>query len=273
MLQSYDLLMLLVLGAATAFGAWKGLAWQVASLASIFLSYVLAVKFRGPVAAAIDAQPPWNMFLAMLILYVGASLVIWILFRFVRKSIDRLRLKEFDRQIGALVGLAKGVLLCVIITLFAVTLTGDQRRQAIVNSNSGYYIAVLLDRSHAIMPPEVHEVLAPYIHKLDERLDSSRYAHDHGAAATTSGQSPLPSLGGPLFGQPSADPQSTGTWNPNSSGGNSGGLLWPPPPASIPSGGSTDSQGPLDRLRDWGQDQLRNQARQQLDQLLPPPSR
>jgi membrane protein required for colicin V production len=89
----------------------------------------------------------------------------------VSRFIDRLRLKEFDRQIGALFGFTKGILLCVIITLFAVALLGDTQRKAIVRSRSGYYIAHLLDRSQLVMPREISDVLQPYIHSLDERLD------------------------------------------------------------------------------------------------------
>lgn len=166
-MEIYDVIMLVVIAAATIFGAFKGLAWQVASLASIFVSYYLACRFRAPVAEMISAAEPWNTFLAMLLIYVASSLLIWMAFRFVAEMIDRIKLKEFDRQIGALVGLAKGVLLCVIITLFGVTLLGEQQRQTIVHSRSGYYIARLLDNAHGVMPSEVHKVLHPYIHKLD----------------------------------------------------------------------------------------------------------
>ncbi|MGB1707347.1 MAG: CvpA family protein, partial [Rubripirellula sp.] len=57
----------------------------------------------------------------------------------VRGSIDRMKLKEFDRQIGALFGLAKGALYCTLITLFAVTLSGERIREAVVQSKSGNY--------------------------------------------------------------------------------------------------------------------------------------
>lgn len=179
-MQPYDLFMLIVLIAATVFGAWKGLAWQLASMGSIFLSYFVAHTFREQVASLIDASPPWNKFLAMLILFLATSLAVWLSFRFVSQAIDRVKLKEFDRQIGALLGIAKGVMLCVIITLFAVTLLGDAQRQQIIGSRSGYYIAVLLDRSHAIMPPEVHDVLEPYIHSLDDRLEDDQRFFSHG---------------------------------------------------------------------------------------------
>ena len=172
-IETYDIVMLAVLLAATAFGAWKGLAWQLASLAAIFASYVVAYQFRHIFAEWIPVPAPWSIFLAMLLLYVLTSLGIWIIFQWVAKYIDRLKLKEFDRQIGALLGLAKGAILCVIITLFAVTLLGDQQRESIVNSRSGYYIAVLLNRSRGLMPEEIHEVLGPYLHALDDQLNQS----------------------------------------------------------------------------------------------------
>ena len=169
-MDTYDLIMLLVLAAATVFGARKGLAWQVASVSSIVASYFIALRFREPVAAAINADPPWNTFLAMLIVYLSASAAIWLAFRFVSEFINRVKLKEFDHHAGAALGFCRGILWCVVITLFAVTLLGEAQRQKIVQSRSGHYIALLLDRSEAVMPAELHDVLAPYLRTLDVRL-------------------------------------------------------------------------------------------------------
>ena len=173
-METYDIIMLVVLVAATAFGAWKGLAWQVASLAAIVASYYVAYRFRDQVATHIHTTPPWNVFLAMLLLYVGTSFAIWVAIRLVSKFIDRLKLKEFDRQIGAIFGLAQGVLLCVIVTLFAMTLANENQRQAIIRSRSGYYIAVLLDKSDPLLPAEMRDVLHPYLTQLDEKIP-----HEH----------------------------------------------------------------------------------------------
>jgi membrane protein required for colicin V production len=173
--------MILVLALATLFGAWKGLAWQIASVSSIFASYFVAYQLRGTVAGMIDAAPPWNMFLAMLILYLATSLAIWMAFRFISELIERVKLKEFDHHAGAALGFCRGILWCVVITLFAVTLLGEQRREQIIQSRSGYYIALLLDKSHAIMPDEVHNVIGPYVHRLDARLhDDHQFSRLHG---------------------------------------------------------------------------------------------
>jgi membrane protein required for colicin V production len=155
-------------------GAWKGLAWQVASLASVVLSYVAAMMFRQPVAGFLSKQvelvPPLDTGLAMLILFLGTSLVVWVGFNLVSESIQKLKLKEFDRQVGALLGLAKGVLLCTVITLIAVTIVSDQQRQQIYNSRSGYYISVLLRKVQPILPPEVQSRLQPYEENLQKNV-------------------------------------------------------------------------------------------------------
>lgn len=172
MLQGYDLFMLIVLAAAIAWGAWKGFAWQMASLASVVLSYLVALNFRQPVAAilsrSIEIKPPLDIFLAMLILFLGTSLVVWVVFNLVSEGIDKFKLKEFDHQVGAIFGLAKGILLCVIISLFVVTLASEEQRQAVFQSRSGYYIARLLDKADAVMPGELHQVIDPFVKKLEE---------------------------------------------------------------------------------------------------------
>jgi len=172
--ETYDIIMLVILVGTALFGAVKGFAWQLASIASIVISYVVAFNFREPLSQSIQAEPPWNRFLAMLILFVGTSLVIWVAFRMVSNTIDRLRLKEFDRQIGALFGLAKGGLYCILVTLFGVTLFGDGVREKIVVSRSGHYIASVLDRSEAFIPEELHEVVRPYLERFDKRFNNGQ---------------------------------------------------------------------------------------------------
>lgn len=168
-MQPYDIFMLLVLVAAAAFGAYKGLAWQIASVGSIVLSYLVALTFSDRLAPILSKQDPWNKFLAMAILYMATTLAVWIAFRAVKNAIDRVQLKEFDRQIGGLVGAAKGVLFCVAITFFAVTLS-DDGRELVLASKSGNYIARFIQKADPIMPQEVHKVLDPYLDQLESKL-------------------------------------------------------------------------------------------------------
>lgn len=174
-MQAYDLIMLIVLAMATIFGAIKGFAWQVASIASVIVSYIVAYRFRFDVAEMIHAQPPWNLFLAMLILYVGTSFVIWVAFRLFSGMIDRVRLKEFDRHLGAGFGLLKGTIYCLLITMFAMSLLGKNQRAAICQSRSGYYISVALDRGVGVLPKEIHDVVGPYLASLDNKLKDAQH--------------------------------------------------------------------------------------------------
>jgi membrane protein required for colicin V production len=183
--------MLIVIGMATIFGAIKGFAWQVASLASILVSYAVSYRFRFEVAEMIQAKPPWNQFLAMLILYVGTSFVIWVGFRLLSGMIDRVRLKEFDRHLGAAFGLAKGLIFCLLITMFAMSLLGPNQQAAICQSRSGYYIASALDRGAGILPKEIHDVVGPYLANLDDKLKNGQQGASNQVA--TGGENLWPS--------------------------------------------------------------------------------
>lgn len=171
-LQTYDIFMLAVIILTALFGAWKGMAWQLASLGSLVVSFLVAVQFSGELAPYLSEQEPWNRFVAMLILYAATSAAVWLVFRVVASLIDRVQLREFDRQMGALFGLAKGLLLCVVITFFAVTLS-EAARQAVLQTRSGYYIALLIQHATPVMPEEIRNVLGKYIDELDRRLDPS----------------------------------------------------------------------------------------------------
>jgi membrane protein required for colicin V production len=195
-MQTYDVLMLLVLAAATMFGFWKGMAWQIASLASLVVSYVAALRFSAQLAPVFGDHAPLNRFVAMLAIYVGVSFVIWMLFRLVSGIIDQVRLESFDRQLGAMFGLAKGVLLCVAITFFAVTLLPQPQGEAIVASQSGRYIVALLDKSHSVFPTEIHQVIDPYLNKIEEKLNPAFQQHGQ---AQPAGWPPVPT---PLPTQP-----------------------------------------------------------------------
>jgi membrane protein required for colicin V production len=169
-IQPYDIVMLVVLLGAALWGAWKGLVWQVAALAALLVSAAVAIHFSTPLAPYFSSAEPWNRFFAMLVLYVLTSLAIWLVFRMVSGIVNRVKLREFDRQMGALFGLAKGVLFCVVITFFAVTLS-ESVRQMVLKSYSGYAIARITQKANPILPEDVRAVIGKYIDELDQKLD------------------------------------------------------------------------------------------------------
>jgi len=170
-LQPYDLAMLAVLALSTLFGAWKGMAWQLAALVGLAAGIVVALQFCEPLAAQIDVEPPWDRAIAMLLLYLVTSLTVRLVFHLLGGVIDRLQLKEFDRHLGAVFGAVKGVAWCVVITFFAVILS-NAARERILGTHSGYYATVLLHRAIPLLPPEIRDKLGRYIEQYDRRIDS-----------------------------------------------------------------------------------------------------
>jgi membrane protein required for colicin V production len=92
----------------------------------------------------------------------------------VSSSIDKIRLKEFDRQLGAGFGLIKGAAMCCVVTMFAMTLLGPNQKTAIARSRSGQYISQALTHAGSIMPAEVKEVIGPYIANVERELEQGR---------------------------------------------------------------------------------------------------
>lgn len=166
----YDIVMIIIFLGSIWFGFWKGLSWQVASVASIFLSYFVAVTFPDAIAPYISAEPPFNRFAAMLILFIGTSLVIWTIFGSISKSIKKMELKGFDRQAGAILGAFKGALLCMVVTMFAVSLLGDRARDSIHQSKAGHYVVVGIDQLSAIAPEGLAEFIHPHVEEFREKI-------------------------------------------------------------------------------------------------------
>jgi membrane protein required for colicin V production len=187
-IQPYDIFMILVIVGAAAFGFRKGMAWQLASLASLIVSAVVAVRFYPLLPLEISSDPQWNRYIVMLILYLGTSLAVWLAFRLVSGIIDRVKLQGFDHQVGGVFGLAKGILWCLVITFFAVTLS-EWARQAILKTYSGRYIAVLLEKGTPLLPDDVRNVLGTYIQELEGKL-----ATDGPPSPSLSPESTLPEV-------------------------------------------------------------------------------
>ena len=166
----YDIVMIIIFLGSIWFGFWKGLSWQIASLASIFLSYFVAVTFPDAIAQYISAEPPFNRFAAMLILFIGTSLVVWTIFGSISKSIKKMELKGFDRQAGAILGAFKGAVLCMVVTMFAVSLLGESARDSIHRSKTGFYVVRGIDELSGIAPNELAQFIHPYIEDFRENI-------------------------------------------------------------------------------------------------------
>lgn len=176
----YDLLMLGVLIFATARGAAKGIVWQLATIAALVLCFAFSESLSLAVAPLITVKPPLNRWIAMFALYLVFSFASFAAARNLREWIEKAKFVEYDRHLGGLFGLIKGGVFCLFVTFFAVTLSKSARAY-IFDSYSGYAAAVVMDQLHPVMPDGLHNVLEPYIHRLDRpgRNGHIADAHDH----------------------------------------------------------------------------------------------
>ena len=187
-MESYDVVMFVIVGIMILVGAWKGLAWQIAIVASIIVSFWVAISFEKSLAdllTVIDA--PWNSYIAMILLYLGTSLGIWFLFACSARFIEKLELKGFDRQMGAIIGVVNGILVCCVLTLFASMGGNEKLDSSLTRSKSAPYINHVLNQIRPLIPEKYSETVNPHFDHLQEILDREPMAEveEQGSVSVT----------------------------------------------------------------------------------------
>ncbi len=162
----YDLLTLVILMYAMFRGAMKGIVWQLATIAALLMCFFFSGSLSAAVAPFIRVEPPLNQWIAMFILYLGFSFVSFGVARMLHEMIESMRIEALDRHLGAILGLVKGGMFSLFLTFFLVTLS-HTARDTIINSESGYVAAVVIDRLDPVIPGDLHALLEPYIRRLD----------------------------------------------------------------------------------------------------------
>ena len=244
--EGYDLVMIGLLAVTALLGYFKGMVWQLAWIAGIVASSFVALRFAAPLAPYFGQQAPWNRYIAMLALYAGTSLVVWLVFRMIAGAINAVHLSAFDHQLGLLLGLAKGALLCVVITFFSVTLAPAYRHQ-IVASYCGRFVADLIVRADTYLPKEIHDTVDPFVKQFerqfaqpgDGRADAPGGLPGFGQSASASPAGQELSLQSLIQGVSSA-----AAWAGAEQGGvqQAGGTLPPGSAWFVPRGGQPQSQ-------------------------------
>lgn len=173
----YDIAVLGVLVYFMAKGASRGLVWQFATIAGLVLCFMFAETFSGIVGPHITIAAPYNEWATMFGAYLFFSFIAFGAARMLTKGIENAGLKEYNAHLGAILGLAKGAVICLILTFFLATLNATH--EVIRNSKSGYYAALTMQKIHPIMPEKLHDALNKYIHSLDNLPGVGPIEHDH----------------------------------------------------------------------------------------------
>lgn len=162
----FDLLIVAILFYAVWKGASKGVVWQLAAIAALVLCFAFAESLSLQLAPMINVKPPLNRWIAMLAIYIGFSFVSFTLARSLKSAIDSLKFEEFDRHLGAVLGLLKGIIFSLFLTFFLITIS-ESARAAVVKSHSGYAAALILNEMAPVMPSELHGILDSCLANLD----------------------------------------------------------------------------------------------------------
>lgn len=191
----YDTIMLVVVAAATFIGWRKGMISQLAAIISVVASFMVAATFHQRVSASISAPAPWDRIAAFVLIYVGVSLAVWLVFKQIRNSVKQMQLGDFDQQLGAFLGAAKGAAIVAVITLVSVNLLSSAPKSAVASSRTSLVVSRVVHSIGPMTPPRVQEFLATYVQRLDEAISQPNdpyqpYPRDDGYYGSGSDRSP-----------------------------------------------------------------------------------
>jgi uncharacterized membrane protein required for colicin V production len=165
---AYDAIMALIVIFTTVHGFWKGATWQIAPIMSLVLGYMVAMPMSVSLAHYFG-DPPQNRLFAMVAIYIGVAFVVYFAVRSFRAGIERAKMTEFDRHIGALLGALKGILLTLSITVILL-IYSTSARELILKSESSTIAAKIINAIYPILPQAMHQILRPYLKQLDGEL-------------------------------------------------------------------------------------------------------
>ncbi len=203
----YDLLILGILIYFTVRGAAHGVVWQLAGIAGLLICLAFAETISAMAGPYVKLQPPLNNWVVMFGAYLVFSFIAFGFARVINTWIEKAQMDYFNRHLGAVFGLVKGAIICLVLTFFVVTLS-PAARDALKDSKTGYYAARTVFYLHPVMPEKLHLTLEKYIHQLDDEELKKKYAeqghqHDHNGTemnTTESGNAVL--LGNAASGPP-----------------------------------------------------------------------
>ena len=168
----FDLVILAILAALTLRGIWKGMVSQIVSVASYFVCWIAATRFGGLIAPTIPVEAPWNQVLAMAIIF----LITLVAIRFATAALEKLikdwHLQKLNTLLGGILGFTKGILLCLIITFFAVMLS-ETSRAVVFNSKSGFHLVRLIAQIGMFVPKDSYEFVHTQFEKFQEKIDAA----------------------------------------------------------------------------------------------------
>lgn len=156
-----DIALLAVLLVSILLGLWRGLVYEVLSVAGWVLAFIAAQRFASPVATVLPMDgfaPALQLAAGFALVFVGvafaAGLVSWL----VKKLVASVGLRPVDRLLGAVFGVARGVLILLAVAT-VVSMTPMRTEQAWAGSP----VAAGLSQGLSALKPVLPEAVAQYL--------------------------------------------------------------------------------------------------------------
>lgn len=157
-----DLILLGVLLASMVVGLWRGLVYEVLSLAGWLAAFVVAQWLAPVVANALPylqgAPASAQYAVAFVVVFVAtlfaSGMVSWL----IKKLVDTVGLRPVDRTLGGLFGLARGVVLLLALTV-VLQLTGVSRDAWWSTAQGPVWLEVVLKGLKPLLPQRFVEYL------------------------------------------------------------------------------------------------------------------
>jgi len=174
----YDFVILAILVYCAWQGASRGLVMQLAWIVALIGCFKFADQLSPTIEPYVGVEQPLRHWIAMFILYLGFSLGAFLVARSLNSALEKAKFKDFDRHLGGVFGLLKGVVIALIVTFFAVTLN-ESLRETVLKSKTGSIACVILDKVEPLTPDDFPPMLRDSIARFKEELDPGHRAPGH----------------------------------------------------------------------------------------------
>ena len=121
-MAALDWIFLTVLAASLLLGAWRGLVFEVLSLAGWVVAFFAAQWFADDAGALLpmgEADATWRHVAGFAVVFVAAVFACGLLAWVTKKLVEAVGLRPADRALGALFGVLRGVVLLLAVALVA----------------------------------------------------------------------------------------------------------------------------------------------------------
>ena len=150
-----------IMAASLLLGAWRGLVYEVLSVASWIAAFILAQMFAPDVAAMLPmgqapqvARSAAGFVLVFLAVVLAGGLVAW----GTKKAVEAVGLRPVDRVLGAGFGAVRGALLLMAVAI-VVNMTGLRRADAWVESKGAAISTAAVKQLKPVLPERFGQYL------------------------------------------------------------------------------------------------------------------